>query len=82
MYIQEETIPNIFILFPIFLLYLVGIVSETNRTPFDLAEAESELVAGYGVEFSAVGFTLNHITYILWSPIYCCRVPGIKCKLS
>lgn len=71
MYIQEETIPNIFILFPIFILYLVGIVSETNRTPFDLAEAESELVAGYGVEFSAVGFTFFFLAEYSSIVLYC-----------
>lgn len=71
MYIQEETISNIFILFPIFILYLVGIVSETNRTPFDLAEAESELVAGYGVEFSAVGFTFFFLAEYSSIVLYC-----------
>ena len=71
MYIQEETIPNIFVLFPIFLLYLVGIISETNRTPFDLAEAESELVAGYGVEFSAVGFAYFFIAEYGSIILYC-----------
>ena len=55
-YNQELTLPNIIFFLPIFCLFLVGVLSETNRTPFDLAEAESELVAGYGVEFSAVGF--------------------------
>jgi NADH:ubiquinone oxidoreductase subunit H len=71
MYIQEETVPNILVLFPIFLLYLVGIVSETNRTPFDLAEAESELVAGYGVEFSAVGFTFFFLAEYSSIVLYC-----------
>lgn len=71
MYIQEETIPNIFVLFPIFILYLVGIISETNRTPFDLAEAESELVAGYGVEFSAVGFAYFFIAEYGSIILYC-----------
>ena len=70
-YIQEATIPNIFCLFPIFLLYLVGIISETNRTPFDLAEAESELVAGYGVEFSAVGFTYFFLAEYSSIILYC-----------
>lgn len=70
-YIQEETLPNIFIIFPVFLLYLIGVLSETNRTPYDLAEAESELVAGYGVEFSAVGFAFFFIAEYASIILYC-----------
>ena len=42
----------------IFIIYFICIVAETNRHPFDLPEAESELVSGYNVEYSATGFAL------------------------
>ena len=48
-------------LFPMFIVFFVSGLAETNRSPFDLVEGESELVAGYFVEYSAMVFALFYL---------------------
>jgi NADH-ubiquinone oxidoreductase chain 1 len=52
----QEAVWLIFPLFPIFIFYFISILAETSRTPFDLQEAESELVGGFFTEHSSVPF--------------------------
>ncbi len=54
-----------FRLLPMFVIFFVSALAETNRPPFDLAEAESELVAGYSVEYSASLFLLQFLTELV-----------------
>jgi NADH-quinone oxidoreductase subunit H len=55
---HQKYIWFVVVFFPLFLMFFTSALAETNRHPFDLPEAEAELVSGYNVEYSAMGFAL------------------------
>ncbi|MEE6176181.1 NADH-quinone oxidoreductase subunit NuoH [Mycobacterium sp. 050134] len=54
----QDRVWYVFLLLPSFLIYLISMVGETNRAPFDLPEAEGELVAGFHTEYSSLKFAM------------------------
>jgi NADH-quinone oxidoreductase subunit H len=54
----QDRVWYVFLLLPSFIIYLISMVGETNRAPFDLPEAEGELVAGFHTEYSSLKFAL------------------------
>jgi NADH-quinone oxidoreductase subunit H len=57
-FFQQEAGWLVFALVPLFVAFFISMLAETNRTPFDLPEAEAELVAGFNVEYSSITFAL------------------------
>ncbi|MBL8550663.1 MAG: NADH-quinone oxidoreductase subunit NuoH [Hyphomonadaceae bacterium] len=63
--------PTVFVMFPMFVIFFISALAETNRPPFDLPEAESELVAGYQVEYSSTPYLLFMIGEYLSIVLMC-----------
>nr|AVN68117.1 NADH dehydrogenase subunit 1 [Carbrunneria paramaxi] len=65
----------IFVAFPLSLVWFTSCLAETNRTPFDFAEGESELVSGFNVEYSGGGFALiflaEYSSILFMSMLFC-----------
>nr|QGA73989.1 NADH dehydrogenase subunit 1 [Chrysomela populi] len=73
--VYQEYVWFFFLLLPLCFMWLVSSLAETNRTPFDFAEGESELVSGFNVEYSSGGFAmifLSEYSNILFMSMMCC----------
>jgi NADH-quinone oxidoreductase subunit H len=66
--------PTIFVMFPMLVIFFISALAETNRPPFDLPEAESELVAGYQVEYSSTPYLLFMIGEYLNIVMMCAMI--------
>lgn len=73
-YFQENIAFFWLVLFPLNIIFFISIIAETNRAPFDLPEAEAEIVAGYNLEYSSFMFALfflgEYSNIILMSALY------------
>nr|QHD47994.1 NADH dehydrogenase subunit 1 [Indonemoura auriformis] len=73
--LYQETIWFLFLTFPLALSWFASCLAETNRTPFDFAEGESELVSGFNVEYSSGGFALiflaEYASILFMSMLFC-----------
>ncbi len=67
-------LPTIVVMFPMAIMFFISFLAETNRPPFDLPEAESELVAGYQVEYSSTAYLLLMLAEYTNIVLMCCLI--------
>ena len=70
----QKNIWFVFPLFPMFIIFFVSALAETNRPPFDLPEAEAELVAGYQTEYSSTLFMLYFLGELAATFLMCAMI--------
>nr|UXW64263.1 NADH dehydrogenase subunit 1 [Corynis sp.] len=79
-YFFQSIIWFIFITFPLFVIWFIICLAEMNRSPFDFAEGESELVSGFNVEYSSGGFALifmaEYASILFMSMLFCLMFLG------
>nr|AML26306.1 NADH dehydrogenase subunit 1 [Hydrophilidae sp. BMNH 1274334] len=76
-YVYQSYLWFLFLCLPLSMILFVSLLAETNRTPFDFAEGESELVSGFNVEYSSGGFALIFMAEyasILFMSMICCMM--------
>lgn len=55
---QQQSVWFVIPLLPVSIIFFISVLAETNRAPFDLPEAEAEIVAGYNVEYAGMTFAM------------------------
>jgi NADH:ubiquinone oxidoreductase subunit H len=68
---QQQSVWFVVPLLPVSIIFFISVLAETNRAPFDLPEAEAEIVAGYNVEYAGMTFAMFFLAEYSNMIIYC-----------